>query len=105
MPDTDSAGQKLHDVWAGKVIAHQTHAPLLVKASFWVMRDDPASLLPAVLQGVQAKRYEVGCIGDTDDAKDATFLAQLVIIERVGRRHLIGQGGSSESVNMKLHPS
>ena len=47
----------------------------------------PAGLLAAVLQGVQAERHEVGRLLHAEDAEDAAFLAQLVVVVGVG-----GQG-------------
>lgn len=50
-----------------------------------------------MLQGMQAKGDEVRGIGDADNAEDAAFLLQLVIVEGMrGRR--MGQGKCSDSL-------
>jgi hypothetical protein len=46
----------------------------LVKASFGIVGDDAASLLSAMLEGVQAKGHKVRRVGHTDNAKYAAFL-------------------------------
>ena len=77
-----------------------------MKALYLIVADDAACLLPAVLQGVQAKGHEVGGIHDANDAKDPTFFFQFVVvitiaqiagIKWMGGRHDFGQRGSSES--------
>ena len=93
MPDSDCAGQRGDHIGGGKVIAHQPHAPLLVKAVDRIMGDDAARLLTAVLQRVQAEGYKVGRVGDVHHAKDATFLPQFIIVKRMGGGHVMGQGG------------
>ena len=44
-----------------------------------------------MLQGVQPQSHEVGSIGDTDNAENATFLFQFVIVEGMGGGHGMGQ--------------
>ena len=48
-----------------------------------VVADDAARLLAPVLQGMQAKRDEVRRIPHADNAENAAFLLQLVVIEGV----------------------
>ena len=56
-----------------------------------VVGHDPAGLLPAMLQRVQAEGHEIRRIGHADDTEHAAFLAQLVVvIERVER--VTGEG-------------
>ena len=52
-----------------------------------VVGDDAGGFLSAVLQGVQAQRRQRGGILVAEDAEDAAFLAQLVVVERVRRLH------------------
>jgi hypothetical protein len=44
------------------------------------MGDDAASLLPAVLQGMQAQGYEVCGVRYAYDAEDATFFPEFVVV-------------------------
>lgn len=69
------------------------------------MGDYSARLLPAMLQGVQAKSHEIGGICDTNNAEYTALLSKFIIIKGVGRGHLVGQGGSSESVYVASSPS
>jgi hypothetical protein len=50
--DANGAGQGGHHVWGCEVITHETHPPLLIKASFKVVCYDAACFLAAVLKGV-----------------------------------------------------
>ncbi|GAA5079049.1 hypothetical protein GCM10023209_30820 [Roseibacterium beibuensis] len=52
---------------------------------FGVMGDDPARLLAAMLQRVQAKGHEIGGIGHADHAEDAALLAEFVVADRFER--------------------
>lgn len=55
-----------------------------------VVGDDATRLLPAMLKRVQAKRDEIRGIRNADHAKDAAFLAELVVI--VGIEGVTGEG-------------
>ena len=48
---------------------------------------DARRFLAAVLQRVKAERDETRRIVGTPDAEDAALLAQLVVVERIGRQH------------------
>ena len=50
-----------------------------------------------MLQRVKSEGHEVCRVGLADHAEDAALLSQLVIVERVGGGHMLGQRGSSES--------
>ena len=49
------------------------------------MADYPASLLSAMLQGVQAKGDKVGGVSDANDAKHAAFFFQFVVQSHVAQ--------------------
>ena len=71
-----------------------------------IVGDDPAGLLAAVLQGVQAEGDEVGGVGHADDAEDAAFLLQFVTvetveIERMGGGHLGGHASGSRRAALR----
>lgn len=63
------------------------------------MGDDATCFLTTVLKGVQAERYEVGCVGDANNAKNATFLPQFIIVKGMGGGEVMGQG---ELLRVKL---
>jgi hypothetical protein len=48
---------------------------------FGVIGDDPARLLPAMLQCVQAKGHELRGICDASDAKDPAFLLEFIVVK------------------------
>ena len=68
----------------GEVVAHQAEAPLGVEAVA-VESNDAGCFLAAVLQGVQAERGDGGSLGVSEDAEDATFLAQAIGVWIEGR--------------------
>jgi hypothetical protein len=80
MADADLARQRLHDLLAGEIVAHEAEAAGGVEAVGGIMGDDAAGLLPAMLQRVQAQRHETGRIRHAGHAEDAAFLAELVVI-------------------------
>ena len=63
-----------------------------------VMRPGDHGFLAAVLQGVQAKRHEIGGVIHADHAKDAALFLQLVAVIE-GRKRVGGEAahGLSES--------
>ena len=52
------------------------------------MGDDPACLLAAVLQGVQAEGDKIGGVLNAYDAKHTAFFAEFVVIKGVCGWHL-----------------
>jgi hypothetical protein len=50
-----------------------------------VAGDDAGGFLSAVLERVQPECCERTRVGVAEDAENAAFLAQLVVVERVGR--------------------
>jgi len=97
VPDANAAGQDFHGFGTGEIVTDQPHPTGLIEACFGVMGDDPACLLSAMLQGVQAEGNEVGSVSDTDNAEDATFLPEFIVIKGMGGGQGGGQLGSSES--------
>ena len=49
---------------------------------------DAGRFLAAVLERVQAERDEARGVVGTPNAENPAFLAQLVVIERIGRQHV-----------------
>ena len=94
MADGERAGQGFHQRLLGEIVAHIAEAAGGVEAVVWVVGDDAARLLPAMLQGVQAEGHEIRRIGHADDAEDAALLSQFVVVEGVCGGHLIGQGAA-----------
>ncbi len=70
------------------MVAHQTHV-LFRMELFSIERDDTSRFLTAMLERMQAKRGEGGCIRVPEDAEDAAFFVQRVAIHIVG--HVIGK--------------
>ena len=79
----------------GEVVADVAEAAGGGEAVAGVVGDDAGGLLAAVLQRVQAEGDEVGGVLDADDAEDAAFLAQLVVVEGVRGRGIGASGGLS----------
>ena len=76
-----------------------------VEPVFGVMGNDAACLLAAVLQGVQAEGHKVCRVGDAQNAENAAFFAQFIIIKRVRGGQRFGHEGCSESGRPELPPS
>jgi hypothetical protein len=58
-----------------------------------------------MLQRVKPEGHEIGGVREADDAEYAAFLAQLVVVERVGGGHDAGQGqGQAPNPLMSLGP-
>ena len=52
-----------------------------------VEADDAGGFLAAVLQGVKPKRDEARGVVGAPDSENTAFLAQLVVVERIGGQH------------------
>ena len=88
MPNCGRAGQAVDHLTAGKGVADETK-PALGMKSLAIKGDDAGCLLAAMLKRVQAERCNGGGVRMTEDAEDATFLAQAV---GVGIKRFIGRG-------------
>ena len=80
MTDGQRAGQVLHHLGLGEVVAHIAEAPGRVEALFGIVADDAPGLLAAMLQGVKPEGHEVRGIGNADNAEDTAFFLQLVAV-------------------------
>ena len=89
--DRERARQRLHQRGGGEVVADVAEAAGGGEAVLGRVGDDPARLLAAMLQCMQAEGDEVGGLLDADDAEDAALLVQLVV---VGRQDGQGHGAS-----------
>ena len=73
MADGQLAGQRVHHIGLGEIVTHVAEPAGRVETVVGVIADDSPRLLPAVLQGMQAKRREIRRIRDADHAKDPAF--------------------------------
>ena len=80
------AARPADDVVAVEIAGDVTHRPMRMEMPAVEARD-PGGFLAAVLKRVKAERNEARRIVGAPDAEHAAFLAELVIIERIGRQH------------------
>ena len=95
--DGQRPGQGFHHLLRGEIVADIAKAAGVVEALFGMVGDDAAGFLPPVLKGVQTKGDEVGGVLGAENAKNAAFFLEFVVVKRMGRRHWrvgdgIGQG-------------
>src|SRR6516162_6362382 len=83
MADRGIAWQAIDYLTPGERVADQTKPPLGVKP-LAVELDDPGGLLAAVLQSVQAQNGDRRCVGMSEYAEYAAFLAEPVRVEVEG---------------------
>ena len=62
MANGQRAGQGLHHIGIGEIVAHIAKAPRRVEALFRIVADNTARFLAAMLQRMQAKGDEIGRI-------------------------------------------
>ena len=84
--DARPPGELVHDLVAVEIAGDVAHRPVRMEMLF-VEAGDPRCFLAAVLQSVQSKRDEACRIVGAPDAENAALLAQLVVVEGVGRQH------------------
>ncbi len=80
MADGRHAGQPVDHLAAGEGVADQAEVAFGMEA-LAVEGDDAGGLLAAMLQRVQAERGDGGGVGMAENAEDAAFLAQPVVVE------------------------
>jgi hypothetical protein len=95
MADASATWQTPHGFIPVEVAGDVAHRAVRMEM-LAVERSDTRSLLAAVLQGMQAKRDEARRIVSTPNSKNAALFAQLVVVERIGRQHLVGLGWRRE---------
>ena len=86
MADRGAAGELADDVVAVEIAGDMAHRPVRMEM-LAVEAGDARGFLAAVLQRVEPERDEARRIVGAPDAEDAALLAQLVVIERIGRQH------------------
>ena len=91
MADRGAAGERPHHLVAVEIAGDMAHRPVGVEMGA-VEAGDSRRFLAAVLERVQAERDEACGILDTPDAENPAFLAQLVVIERMSRKHVPALG-------------
>ena len=79
MADGHEARQCLDDVFAAEIVTHQAEGSMAVEAVA-VGGDDARSLLAAMLERMQAEHGVRRGLVMSDDAENAAFLVQLVVI-------------------------
>ena len=85
--DCGAAGEPADDIVAVEIAGDMAHRPVRVEM-LAVEGGDARRFLAAMLQRVQAERDEARRIVGAPDAEHAALLAQLVVIERIGRQHV-----------------
>jgi len=85
VPDREPARQRLDHALRAEVVADLAERAMAVELPA-VRRDDPARLLPAMLERVQAEGGERRGVLVPVHGEDAALLAQLVVVERIGRQ-------------------
>jgi hypothetical protein len=86
MANRDVARQFADDFVAIKVACDMTHGAVGVIVGA-VKADDAGCFLAAVLQRVEAERDEAGGSVSAPDSENSALLAELVVVEWVGRQH------------------
>ena len=86
MADRDRARQLADDVVAVEIAGDMAHGAVGVIVGA-VEADDAGGFLAAVLERVEAERDEAGGAVGAPDSENAALLAELVVVERVGRQH------------------
>ena len=79
MADGEAAGQAPREVGVAEGVAHPAHVALGVEA-LPVEGGDAASLLSAMLQGVQSERGQARGLVDAIDPEHATFESERVVV-------------------------
>lgn len=93
MADRRRAAQLANDVVAVEIAGDMSHRAVGMKI-LAVEGSDARGFLATVLQGMKAQRHDRrGAVGAVN-TKYAALLAELVVIERVGRQHDIPGAGA-----------
>ena len=77
VPDGGHTRKLPHNIFRGKGIPHQSRVLLTMKRVV-LKRDNPRSLLPPVLHGMQTQNRMGRGLFTAPDAKNATFFAQAI---------------------------
>src|SRR5512145_1476068 len=86
MADRQVARQVADDALGVEVVADMAESAVRMELRA-VEGDDPRRLLAAMLQGMQPQRGERRGVLRAAHAEDPTLLAQLVVVEGIGRDH------------------
>ena len=90
MPAGDRAGQRADHVVAVEIARHMPHRAVDVELAPVPARD-AASLLPAMLERVEAERDQRRGPVRARYAEHAALLAQMIVLERMGGQHVLGR--------------
>ena len=86
MADPGMTHKARDDVLVAEIIADKAQPAMGVEL-LAVVGDDTRRLLAAMLERVKAERREGGGVGMAIDAKDATFVAKMVVVIGIGGQH------------------
>ena len=86
MPGRDGAGQRADDVVAVEIAGDVPHRAMGVEVGA-VEAGDAGGLLAAMLERMEPERDQRRRPLRPDDAENAAFLAEMVVIERIGGQH------------------
>ena len=89
MADGRTAGEAADDLVAVEIPGDMAHRPMRVEM-LAVEADDAGGFLSAVLERVEAQRDEARSGVGAPDAEHPALLAELVVIEWIGRQHVPG---------------
>ena len=95
-----SPGERADDVVAVEIAGDMAHRAVRVEM-LAVEAGDAGGFLAAVLERVEAERDEARGVVGAPDAEDAALLAQLVVVERIGRQHRLGTPSCPARVNAR----
>jgi argininosuccinate lyase len=87
MADGRPTGERSHHIVAVEIAGDVAHRAVSVEIGA-VEAGYARCLLAAMLQRMEAERHETRRIVGAPDAENAAFLAELVVIERIGRQHV-----------------
>ena len=93
MADRGTPGQLAQRLFLAKYAGDVADAAMAVEI-LAVEAGDPGRLLAAMLERVQAERGHPGGVVRAEDAKNAAFLAELVVIG-IGDQHLAREAGGA----------
>ena len=89
MADRSAPGKAPHDLVAIEVAGDVAHRPVRMEM-FAVEGGDSGGFLAPVLERMKAERDEARGVVGAPDTEDAALLAQLVVVEWIGRQHQEG---------------
>jgi hypothetical protein len=84
-----------------EIAGHMAHRSVRMKM-LGVECSDSSGFLAAMLQGVEPERDEARRIVGTPNPENAALLAQLIVVERIGRQHSPGSPERNRRCNERV---